>query len=494
MARVMAAGDESAWGRLSVARFAGYFTRDAKPVAVKPGVAAAWLAAAIVEVDLYGRNQAMVCSRVTLPGSGEFLDLRFVDLEDGRWLNAGNSGARTLEDARTFFRRRTAVRDVEDMLASRPAPADPDAYLHPFVEFLRAEAVDPAGFLSKALAGHRLVILGELHHRPRYWELAKELVRRPEFGREAGVIYMELSSNDAPLIERFLAAAEYDPSPAIEALRGTLWMGWPDQAMLEFFETVWRVNQGPPRERRVRIVPVDMARPWKDIRVREDWRRYEVDRDACMAGNIERDLADHASDPRHALFIVGYLHASKDLTAAYGEPFGSAGRHLREKLGNNAVFTVFPHSPVVSNNGETKGRIALGLFESAFAELGNRPMAFSLDRGPFGEQVFDASPDLPTFDPFRKGYDAYLYLGQLEDESFSPLVPGFYTDEFTAELDRRARLTFGKGLVDGLGLEKADCEQFIAWMSRRWGRPREEWRALGPLDAWKKGGAGGCGK
>lgn len=486
--RIMAAGDESAWGRLSVARFGAVLPpRDAKPVVVKPEVAAGWLAAFIIEVDLYGKDQAMVCSRVSMP-RGEYLDLRFFELEDGRWLNAGNDSARTLEDARARFRSRTARRDVEEMLASRPAVADPAARLRPFVEFLRAEAADPAASLSKAVAGHRLVILGELHHRPRYWALARELVRRPEFSREAAVVYMELPSNDQPLIDRFLAAPVYDPQPVIEALRDMLWMGWPDQAMLEFFETVWRVDQDLLPERRLRIVLVDMARPWTEIQAREDWRKYEVDRDLCMAENIERDLAAHGTDPRHALFIVGYLHAPAALTVAGGEAFKSAGWHLREKLGDSSVFTFFPHSPVISNSGELRGRIALGLFEAAFAALGNKPMAFPLDRGPFGEQVFDASPDLPTADPFRQGYDAYLYLGPLEEESFSPLIPGFYTDEFAAELDRRSRLTFGKGLVDGLGLEKADAEHFVRWMSRGWGQPREEWRTLGPLDAWTRGG------
>jgi hypothetical protein len=487
--RAMAGGDEAAWARLSIARLAGEFPKDAKPVAVPAEIAAGWLNAKILEVDMSNGNRAMVCAEVSMKGR-RFIDLRSLDLENGRWLNAGNDSARTLEDARAHFRRNCARREVEEMLASRPAVADPVGYLRPFVDFLRAEAADPIEFLTKAVAGHRLVILGELHHRPRYWAFAEELVRRPEFSRKAGVIYMELPSNGQPLIDRFLAAPDYDPTPVIEMLRDMMWMGWPDQAMLEFFETVWRANLTLSPGSRLRIVLVDMARPWKEIKVREDWRKYEVDRDLCMAGNIERDLAAHETDPRHALFIVGYMHAPADLVIAGDGSLKSAARHLREKLGKRNVFTVFPHSPVTSNNGELKGRIALGLFETAFAGLGNRPMAFPLDNGPFGEQVFDASPDFPTADPFRRGYDAYLYLGPLEDEIFSPLIPGFYTDEFVAELDRRCRVTFGKGLVEGEGLEKADAEHFIRWMSKGWGQPRREWRALGPLDVWETGNGG----
>ena len=166
----------------------------------------------------------------------------------------------------------------------------------------------------------------------------------------------------------------------------------------------------------------------------------------------------------------------------------SAGLHLCQRLGDDEVFAVFPHGPRTTNEGEVSGRLALGLFETAFAALGNRPMAFPLDHGPFGEQPFDADPDRLTTDPYSRGYQAYLYLGPLEDEVFSPLIPGFYTDEFVRELDRRVRLMGGKGLVEAGIIRKLDGPSFAAWMAQGWGRPRG-WTAdrLGPLDAWRDG-------
>ncbi len=149
------------------------------------------------------------------------------------------------------------------------------------------------------------------------------------------------------------------------------------------------------------------------------------------------------------LFIVGYGHAMVNLTDAGGEPMKSAGWHLRQELiGETDVFAIFPHGPVITNMGRVDGRLALGLFETAFAEMGNKPMAFPLDHGPFGEQLFDADPERLTTDPFSKGYQAFLYLGPLDDEVFSPLIPEFYTDEFVKELDRRTRMMDGKGLIE----------------------------------------------
>lgn len=68
----------------------------------------------------------------------------------------------------------------------------------------------------------------------------------------------------------------------------------------------------------------------------------------------------------------------------------SAGWHLRERLGETNVFSIFPHSPVMANRGGVNRRFGLGLFETAFAALTNRAMAFPLRHGPFGKQMFDA--------------------------------------------------------------------------------------------------------
>ena len=401
-------------------------------------------------------------------------------MED-RWLNAGNDVVGSLEEARKLWARRLGSREAQQRLSSRPPVANREEHLKPFVEFLRQEATDPRAFLLRALATHPLVVLGEVHNRPRYWALNAALVRAPEFARTTRVIYLEFPVNDQPLLDRFLAAPTNDPAPVVEMLRDMFEMGWPDQPTVEFCQAVWEVNRTLPPPQRLRVVLVDMARPWQEIRKREDWRKYDVDRDAFMAENILRDLREHRDDPRHALFIVGWMHATKNLTLPGGDPRDSAGRRLQSALGESNVLAVFPHCPVMSNRGGVNGRLALGLFDSAFAALTNRPLAFPLDRGPFGELQFDASMDFVTGDPYRAAFDAFLYLGPLEDEIMSPLVPGFYTEAYAREVDRRCRLMSGKGLP------QADGASLVALRSQWWGQPRRAWQTLGPLNAWEYG-------
>lgn len=176
-----------------------------------------------------------------------------------------------------------------------------------------------------------------------------------------------------------------------------------------------------------------------------------------------------------------------------GQPRRTAGWHLRQELGTNQVFAVFPHSAEMSNNGAVRGRLAQGLFETAFARFGNRPVAFDLTQGPFGQQRLTAFPDQPTPGRFRDGYHACLYLGPLEDEVFSPLIPGFFTDDFVQELDRRYQIMFGKGLVEGCRLDRLDGASFTAWMQRDWANP--DVRGRRQVSArWRPGGMAETGR
>ena len=170
------------------------------------------------------------------------IDVHWFTRENGRWLNSGNSVVETLEEARELFSGRSAREEARIKLDARPPIANPQEYLRPFVEFLRREATDPMTLMLQALATHRVVIIGEVHHRPRYWAFNSALVCDKAFPERVGVIFMELPCNDEPLVEQFLAAPTYDPQPIIEILRDMQMGGWPDQAELDFIKTVWEAQ------------------------------------------------------------------------------------------------------------------------------------------------------------------------------------------------------------------------------------------------------------
>ncbi len=491
--RVIASGEKGAWQRISTKASIkrGLPPANAEKKEIKPEAAKMWLNARIVEVRIFRGIHAVVFAEVMPESKPLFFDKRIVNLENGRWLNQGQNTFGTIEEARANFARYCSEYAEKP---SRPKIDNPKAYLKPFVKFLKNKAEDPKLLVMKALAKHKVVIMGETHHRPRYWAFNSSLVTESDFAKYVGTIYMELPSNDQELVDKFLANEKYDKTPIIEMLRDNLWMGWPDQPMLDFFTTVWMVNQNLEPEQKLRIVLVDMQRPWKKIEKREDWRKYEKDsRDQQMADNIIQDMREHPKERRNSLFIVGVMHTMLNFKYFEGSPVTSAGWYLRDELGADQVYAIFQHKAVGTNWGRIDGRLCLGLFDSAFVAVGNREMAFPLDEGPFGMEPFDAFADRPVQGSYRDGYNAYLYLGPLETEIFSPLIAGFYTDDFVKELERRYRISFGKGWAEAYRRDKSDAESFINWMGGiggSWGKPRRKWKKefLGPMNAWHRGG------
>jgi hypothetical protein len=128
----------------------------------------------------------------------------------------------------------------------------------------------------------------------------------------------------------------------------------------------------------------------------------------------------------------------------------------------------------------------LGLIDTAFAKLDDRPIAFTLEEGPFGKLPFDGMPDADVYGTFGDGYDAYLYLIALEDEVLSPLIEGFYSEEFMPEIDRRCRLmNDGKPLFSDIDLPTP--ARVIAMRAAYWGQPRSWIPELGTENAWHYG-------
>jgi hypothetical protein len=485
---VLAKGEQGAWRRISVKALADILPPvTAKQQEVSSEEARMWSNAKIIEVRVFRSRYAVVIAELSNEEQLPRFDHRAVHLEDGRWLNAGHSIYDNLDKARECARSWEKYADK----FLRPRVDDAESYLKPFINFLKIKGEEPKNLILNALAKHKVVIMGEIHHRPRYWAFNSSLVTDPSFAKNVSTIYMELPSNNQKLADQFLASRECNTKLVIDVLRDNLWMGWPDQSMLDFFVTVWIINQDLTPEEKLRIVLVDMKRPWKEINKKEDWRRYNVDRNQFMADNIIRDLHQHPDEKRNTFFIIGVGHAGLNLKYFEGSPVRTTGWYLCQNLGVDNVYAVFQHQCRMTNIGRVDGRLCLGLFDTAFAAINNKPVAFPLDNGPFGSEVLDAFPDSPPMlSTYKDGFNAYLYLGPLETEFFSPLIANFYTDDFAKELDRRYRIMFKRSWAENYRQGKVDAETFINWMcgtGGSWGKPRK-WRGkLGVLDAWKFG-------
>jgi hypothetical protein len=485
----MAKGASGAeWSKISTMEIPG--TQRKK---VAPEAAQNCRKARVIEVRIFKERTAQVIAEMKENETNGY-DQRYLFFHKGRWLNSGQDGlAPTLKAARETFARkceRLYGSCLERLGESVPARwnrspvSNPESHLKPYVEFLDKRGREPHAFMMKAFKNYKLVVMGEIHNRPKYWAFNTELIRDPSFAKTVGTIYIELPSNHQSNIDDFLVKNTCQKEIVIQMLRDYFELGWPCKPTLDFFVAVWEVNQKLPSDKKLRIRLVDMQRPWEKIQERKDWQQYDVDRDLFMAQNILKDRQSY-KDKRNGFFIVGMGHAMEGFYFVDQKtPHKSAGWHLKQALGDQ-LFTVFQHAPVMTNKGRTTGRLALGLIDTVFARLDDRPVAFTLRSGPFGMLTFDGMPDKNIYGNFGDGYDAYLYLVPHEDEILSPLIDGFYSDDFMPEIDRRYRLMSGNTLFPDIDMPTS--ERVIKMRAAYWGQPRGWTLKLGPENAWHYG-------
>lgn len=471
----------SDWRPMSVERLGPVLPRTVSTgTPLGERAARGYLDARIVEVRLVSESIAYIIAQ--WPTSGSY-DVRCMEIEGGKWLNAGNQQANTLDAARRL------VEDVADTrrdnALTRQRSLYPQDHLNRFIDFLKKSPQEPKEFLLKNLASHRLTMYGQIAGRPAYSQLLCQLVGDPRFARSVGVIFMQMPTNLQAKMDQFVTADTPNPAAALALLHDVGWMGQPDQGVFDLLMAVGTANKSLPKELRVRIVLVDQQRPWEMIKDPADLRPYDVVPESYMANNVLRHFVMNPGETRNAFFILNFAQATKNLRwRADDAPIRSVGWRIADVLGDQC-FAVMEHVPQISERGSISGRAARGLFDSAFLTTQYKPVAVALANSPFGTEQFDAATDLDSAGFYQDAFDGLINLGKLEDEHSASLIEGFFTEDFLKEIDRRHKLVFGRSLADEIGFDDVDLERFQRWIGRNWGRPRE-WRDhLGSLDAWR---------
>ncbi|MBK9305331.1 MAG: hypothetical protein IPM94_16085 [bacterium] len=224
--------------------------------------------------------------------------------------------------------------------------------------------------------------------------------------------------------------------------------------MYEFLMALWGRNHALPERERIRVILVDEPRPFDSFRTTEDLEAHFdsiPDRNVQMA-RVVAETVQHDTSNRNSVFIVGAAHAFKSAVPGIAvgnrrsQPAPSAAAQLVTIFSDADVFTIFSHMPVLSNNGTVHGRPRHGAFDRAFAQLGNRPIAFDLRKCPLADEPFDGIYEITYAEKvgsYGENYDAYLFLGPLEDEAEEYFLYDVLTDSFVVELKRRAAISKG---------------------------------------------------
>lgn len=309
------------------------------------------------------------------------------------------------------------------------------------VDYVKSNGKNPQEYILDKLANHKLVIYGEVHKRKASWDLLKSVVNDPSFSKKAGVVFLEIGCDNQEKMDLFFANKKMDNELLLDILRNAQMQGWDDKGMYEFIIELWNLNKKLSKRDKIQVVLADVARPWSSLKTKEEFSSYfksVPDRNQQMADIVEKGIRFRA-DNRSGLFIVGFGHAFKSKIVLGQNSYASAGSILKERFSDSDVFITCPHSGIISNNGEMKGMTQNGLFDYAFAQNGNKPVALDLKTTPFGEGNFDLMPELPSesIGHFKNCFDGYIFFMPLDAETSYYVLPELFTEGFLQELRRR---------------------------------------------------------
>ena len=393
-------------------------------------------------------------------------------MEDGKWVDGGEDWGSDLNDARKVFTGKAIIQmNWVPIIKNLKAVSTDTAS---FVKYLKNNGKPPKEFIINALATHKIVVYGDLHRRKMSWALLKETINDPKFVKNAGTVFLELSSDKQDDLNRFFSNEKLDSEIILNIFQSVEIDGWYDRGEYEFIIDLWKRNKGLPNNKKINVVAVDIPRPYNSLNNKKEYEAHfanVLDRNEQMA-KIISETVKSKKDLRNSLFIVGYLHAYKSLVPGYASaPLGkekeaklSAVAQLANIFSGTEVFTIFPHCPIINNSGTIFGLIRNGLFDAIFAEVGNNPIGFKLKDSPFGKEPFDGFFEI-TYNKlsgsFEHNYDGYIFLEPLENEQKECLLYEIITDKYMEELQRRAKMT-NSTVEEWFGVEKATKEAIIS--------------------------------
>lgn len=409
----------------------------------------------IKEYIIYKDSTAAVISKISDANSVHLI--LYFSKENGEWLCAGEDQGMEFVNAQ-----RKAANHLPTLAAYIPMtellkqiPKDTAN----FINYIKAHGKEPKNYVLEKLAKHKLVIYGEVHRRPVSWNLLRQVIADPRFVETTGTVFMEFGSYNQEELDRFYKQEELDKSLLLNIFGRQQLGGWTDKGQFDFMISLRELNKKLPDDKKIKVICADEQMAWPSVKTAEDFQsqlKNMKDRNTQMADIIEQTI-QLSADSRNSLFIVGYGHGYKShVPGTFSTPPGqipalSAGAQLVQRFSDHDIFSIFPHSPSMSNTRGSEGKLRNGLFDYVFEMNGNMPLAFDLKNSRFGKEPFDAMIPMkfnPKAESYSDNFDGYIFFGKLEDEEKGAPLIELFTDDFVNELKRAATIIGTRTMYD----------------------------------------------
>lgn len=332
-----------------------------------------------------------------------------------------------------------------------------------YLEVLDKTGQEPVKFVNDLLDDHDLLVFDDaLHSAKEPFDFYQKLIRDDQFRSKVKYIFIEVFSiTSQPYIDKYYNSAVKDSTILLPVFQNDFsGYGWRYKTYLDLLSTIWDVNSQLSESEKIQVICVDQPIYWNGIQTREDYHLFQrslIGRDYFMYKIITQTLDDFKSGEK-GVFLTNTRHAYKGIKKSNGEFYWNTGTFLNQwhpkksysiRLHNVnlSIQSKLDSIPRSSTEGLDRFsyswiRMDNGMWDKAFKENGNVPIAISLEKNIFGKSSYVGNHMLNVADnqTMYDAYDGLIFLAPLEELHFSAEVDFIYTDSFIQELKRRILL------------------------------------------------------
>lgn len=349
------------------------------------------------------------------------------------------------------------------------SPAQTSKELIPYNNTIKEKGQEPVQFILNKLDHYDLILFDDgLHSAVEPFQFYGELIKNKKFNEKVKYIFLEaISVSEQPYLDNYFNSKDGDLTLLYPAFQNDFsGTGWPYETYFKLLRVIWQINSKLPEEGRYKVKAVNSPVYWKEITTPNDLYLFRF----ALAGNdytmykIISSYLDNFNFDKKGIFLTNTRHAYKKIKNKDNEYYWNCGTFFY-KLKPGKTYSVRIHninlyfekrkavdkSIVKTTEGlenvDVKWvRMENGLWDSAFKETGNNPVAFDMKDTPFGNTAYignhmlNAAPGQTIYD----AYDALIFLAPLEQLHQTPIVDYIYTNKFKTELARRIRILYTK--------------------------------------------------
>ncbi len=338
-----------------------------------------------------------------------------------------------------------------------------------YLNVIKKTGQEPVEFVNNLLDDYDLLIFDDaLHLAKEPFDFYQKLIKNDQFKSKVKYIFIEvISITSQPYIDRYLNNSVKDSTILLPVFQNDYsGFGWRYKTYFDLLSTIWDANSQLSDSKKIKVICVDQPIYWDAIRTREDYNFFQkslVARDYFMYQIITRTLHNFKRGEK-GIFLTNTRHAYKGVKASDGTYYWNVGTFLHQ-WHPTKTYSIRFHNVNLSfvskkdsvSNASTEGmdeysykwiRMENGLWDKAFKEYGNVPVAIPLENNVFGKASYIGNHMLDVADnqTVYDAYDGLIFLAPLEKLHFSAEVSFIYTNMFIQELKRRILLLEGDQL------------------------------------------------